>query len=197
MKKIKIFLASSNELKKDRDQFEIQIYRKCKQWIDKNVFLHLEIWEDLSAKMSPTRSQDEYNKAIRDCDLFVLLAYTKVGMFTAEEFETAFGSFHAQQKPFIFTYFKKSPPKDKEDASLGQFKSKLKQLEHFYSSYKDDTALWNAFNKELDRLLLNDFKENVLPPHQTQEPTINITDSKNVNIGDVKIKEGGFRIGDN
>ena len=56
--------------------------------------------------MSQTRLQNEYNQRIRQCDLFVMLFFTKVGKYTAEEFETAFGQFKATNKPFIFTYFK-------------------------------------------------------------------------------------------
>ena len=37
MRKIKIFLASSNELKADREKFKIEIYRKCKTWFDRNL----------------------------------------------------------------------------------------------------------------------------------------------------------------
>ena len=155
MKTIKIFLASSNELKQDREKFEIEINRKNKLWLEKQVFLHLEIWEDLTERMSLTRSQDEYNQKIKEADLFVLLAYSKVGMFTEEEFETAFGSFQAKKKPFIFTYFKDIET-GKED-SLDIFKNKLKDLGHFYTSYSDFNDLWNKFNKELDRLLLDDF----------------------------------------
>ena len=76
MRKIKIFLASSNELKAEREKFEIEVYRKCKAWFDQGIFLHLDIWEDLSARMSGTRSQDEYNKKIEGADLFVLLGHT-------------------------------------------------------------------------------------------------------------------------
>ena len=43
MRKIKIFLASSNELKAEREKFEIEIYRKCKAWFDQDIFLHLDI----------------------------------------------------------------------------------------------------------------------------------------------------------
>jgi hypothetical protein len=46
MQKIKLFLASSSELKEDRDQFEIFIYRKCKAWFEQGIFLHLDVWED-------------------------------------------------------------------------------------------------------------------------------------------------------
>ena len=156
MKQIKIFLASSNELKDERDAFEREIYRKCKAWFTTGVFLYLDIWEDLSARMSLTRSQDEYNEKVKEADLFVLLAYSKVGMYTAEEFETAFGTFQSMQKPFIFTYFKDTD--STVDPSLDKFKDKLKALGHFYSHYSNFDHLWTQFNKELDRLLLDDFE---------------------------------------
>lgn len=158
MKKIKIFLASSNELKSTREKFEKEIGRKSKLWIDKDISIHLEIWEDLSARMSSTRSQDEYNQKIRESDLFVLLAYSKVGMYTEEEFETAFGSFQKTKTPFIFTYFENIETGIED--SLNGFKNKLKELGHFYSTYSNFDNLWNQFNKELDRLLLTNFKIN-------------------------------------
>jgi hypothetical protein len=158
IRKIKIFLASSNELALEREQFEREVYRKCKMWIDNEIFLHLDIWEDISAKMSKTRSQDEYNKYISECDLFVLLAHTKVGIYSAEEFEEAFGKFKSTDKPFIFTYFKKS--NKVVEPTLNLFKSKLQSLEHFYSSFTDSDNLWNQFNKELDRLKADEFTTN-------------------------------------
>ncbi len=155
MKRIKIFLASSIELKSEREQFEIEIYRKCKAWFEQQVFLHLEIWEDLSAFFSKTRSQDEYNATIKDCDIFVLLVYTKLGGYSEEEFETAVGAFKTTNKPFILTYFKNC---DQAETSVTAFKNQLQQLEHFYCPYADFNDLWKQFNKELDRLLLNNFE---------------------------------------
>ncbi len=157
MKKVRIFLASSKELQAERERFEIEIYRKCKQWIDKDIFLHLDIWEDMSARMSLTGSQSEYNKFVKGADLFVFMAYSKVGMYTGEEFEQAFGQFTSTQKPFIFTYFK-TPPDHAED-SLAHFRDKLKDLKHFYANFNDSNDLWNQFNKELDRLEMAEFKE--------------------------------------
>lgn len=157
-KKIKIFLASSKELLVDRERFEQEVYRKCKMWVGKGVFLHLDIWEDLSSRMSGTRSQDEYNKLVGDCVLFVLLAHTKVGIYTAEEFEKAFGVFKATQKPFIFTYFKE--PTSIAEPSLQEFKDRLQVLGHFYDTFSNTDDLWNRFNKELDRLLLDGFARN-------------------------------------
>ena len=156
MKKITLFLASSAELKPEREHFEIEIYRKCKVWFDRGLFLHLDIWEDLSARMAADGSQSEYNKKVQAADLFILLVYSKVGMYTSEEFEKAFGQFKATQKPFIFTYFK-TPDGIVTDPSLAEFHQKLKDLKHFYCPFKDAYDLWNQFNKELERLEADEF----------------------------------------
>ena len=65
LKSIKIFLASSSELEVDREQFEIFINRRNKDYIRKGIFLELVIWEDFLDAMAQTRLQDEYNKAIQ------------------------------------------------------------------------------------------------------------------------------------
>ena len=86
------------------------------------------------------------------------MAYSKVGMYTAEEFDQAFGTFKNSRKPFIFTYFKKADSKTHD--SLQKFKEKLSSLGHFYSNYNSFNDLWTQFNKELDRLETAGFKIN-------------------------------------
>ena len=130
MKKIKILLASSNERKRGREQFEIEIYRKCKVWFNKDVFQNLEIWEDMSVRMSLTSSQSKYDKFVREADPFTFFAFSKVGMYIKEEYEHAFGQFKSKSQPFIFTYFK-TPPENTVD-SLADFKNKLSQLKDFF-----------------------------------------------------------------
>lgn len=180
MRLIKIFIASSNELIRDREQFEREIYRKCKAWFGKSLFLHLDIWEDLTTRMSNESSQAEYNKKVKEADLFVLLAYSKVGMYTAEEFDTAFGAFKSKQKPFIFTYFKEI--NSDVDPSLSNFKEKLNMIGHFYSKYTEFDNLWSQFNKELDRLLLADFNEFLPDSPNAGNITINQQAEKIYNI---------------
>ena len=84
------------------------------------------------------------------------MAYSKVGIYTAEEFAQAYELFKKNKKLRIFTYFKNIDTK-KED-SLDKFKKELEDLEHFYAAYSDFNHLWLQFNKELDRLLLEDFE---------------------------------------
>ncbi len=82
MKTIKIFLASSSELESDRKEFEIFINRKNKEYVKDSIFLELLLWEDFIDAISVTRLQDEYNKAVKGCDIFVSLFHTKVGKYT-------------------------------------------------------------------------------------------------------------------
>jgi hypothetical protein len=177
MKKITIFLASSNELKPERVRFELAIYRKCKAWFEKGIFLYLDIWEDGPTAMAATGTQNVYNALVKGADIFVLLVWNKLGVYSAEEFETAFGQFTSTQKPFIFTYFQ-TPPADAEE-SLHQFREKLGQLKHFYSDFTDSNDLWNQFNKELERLELADFAENRRET-TTGDSSANIVGDKNV-----------------
>jgi len=160
----KIFLASSSELEDDRREFEIFINRKNKDWVGKGIFLELIVWEDFLDAVSKTRLQDEYNQAIRECDVFVMLFCTKVGPYTEEEFETAFGQFQATHKPFIFTYFKDAEistgSADKRAlTSLWAFQEKLDALGHFYTVYKNIDELKFKFNQQLDKLATSGFIE--------------------------------------
>jgi hypothetical protein len=151
---IKIFLASSAELKDDRQQFEIFIYRENKKCIYKNIFLWLEIWEDFIDAMSATRLQDEYNKAVTDSDIFISLFHTKVGRYTEEEFLKAFGAFQKNDKPFIYTYFKTQPiDPDLIDSSLSHFKQRLQELGHYPTRYRDINDLKHQFGEQLVKII--------------------------------------------
>jgi hypothetical protein len=155
--RIKIFLASSSELEQDRREFEIQINRKNKLWNNRGVFLDLQMWEDFLDAVSRTRSQDEYNRAIKECDIFIMLAGTKIGKYTAEEFETAFAQFKATNKPLIYTYIKdveiSSVHANKDDLkTLWAFQEKLETLEHFWTPYPNADRLKNHFIQQLDKL---------------------------------------------
>ena len=158
-KKIKIFLASSSELENDRQEFEIFINRKNKQYINENnLFLELVIWEDFIDAMSATRLQDEYNKAVESCDIFVSLFHPKVGEYTEEEFAKALETFKANGKPLIYTYFKDEAVKmskiEEDDIlSLLTFKKRLKKLKHFYTNYADINDLKHKFSEQLIKIL--------------------------------------------
>ena len=62
-----------------------------------------------------------------------MLFASKVGIYSEEEFETAFGQFKSTNKPFIFTYFKDSKintggANKKNLMSLSAFQETLREL---------------------------------------------------------------------
>ena len=185
MKKYKIFLASSSELKSDRDQFEIFIGRKNIDWHDRGVFLELIVWENFLDAVAQTSLQEEYNKEIMKCDIFIMLFFTKVGKYTEEEFETAFGQFKATNKPLIFTYFKDAQIStgsiNRDMVSLLNFKEKLGQLGHYYTIYKNIEELQFKFNQQLDKLSASDF--------------IALKQNKDISHPNINIGSGGIHYG--
>lgn len=152
----KIFLASSEELRDDRIAFELMVGQLNQEWVLRDTFFQLVVWENFIDAMSKEGLQNEYNKAIRGCDIFVLLFFTKVGPYTEEEFEAAFGAFQTTNKPLIYTYFKDSVvlTGDIDDTivSLLKFKAKLKALNHYHTRYRGAEELKWLFSRQLDKL---------------------------------------------
>jgi hypothetical protein len=156
VKEIAIFLACSSELEEERSEFERFINRENKVLIKQGVFLDLEIWEDFIDSMSPTRLQDEYNKAVRASDIFVSLFFTKAGKYTVEEFDAAYGQFIKSGKPSVYVYVKDAPIntgaiKPEDMISLLNLKEKLKKLEHYPTEYKSIGDLKFHFKKQLEK----------------------------------------------
>ncbi len=156
--KVKVFLASSSELLEDRKEFEIFLGRRNKVWASRGITLELVAWDDFLDVMSKTRLQEEYNQVIKACDLFVMLFCTKVGPYTEEEFDTAFGHFQATDRPYILTYFKDDPTRrgqaSRQDmTSLWAFQDKLKTLGHFQTGYPNIEGLKLHFSEQLEKLV--------------------------------------------
>ena len=156
--KIKIFLASSNKLLEERRAFEIFISRLNHDYIKQGIYLELVIWENFLDAMSSSRLQDEYNKTIEKCDIFLMLFFSKVGKYTSEEFETAYKAFKLTGKPLIFTYLKDvinvSEASQDEKNSLLKFKKELSSLGHFYTTYNNPEALLLHFSNQLKKINL-------------------------------------------
>ncbi len=152
----RIFLASSSELSAERALFQLRIGSKNKLWHGDGIFLHVDVWEDFIDCLSRTRSQDEYNAAIRQADIFVLLVHTKLGKYSREEFEAAFAQFNTTGKPRIYIYFKQpahpaAPGPDYQ--TVRDLKAHLAQLDQFPPQpYEHVAEMLDHFNQQLDKL---------------------------------------------
>jgi hypothetical protein len=157
-RKISIFLASSSELKEDRDAFDLYFRQENDRLSKQGIYLEIQRWENFLDAMSEKCMQDDYNSAIRMSDIFVCLINTKAGGYTEQEFDAAYKAFSDSGKPLIYTFFKimdVSTDKSNRDnlISLWAFQDKLSGLGHFHTHYKSCEDLQLRFRRQLDKLL--------------------------------------------
>lgn len=179
LKVIKIFIASSNEMKEDREALIALISSLNNFYLDKGIFIKPYIWEDEDSKVNG-RKQDEYNQNIKDSDIFICLFWTKAGEYTVEEFKVATNQYSATKKPVIYVYMKDNSTVT-EKLSLTEFKEKLeKEMGHFPGRYThldtlkfDFLTKWIKFNPVLDFNAIS-VREETVYIHQTPT-TINVS----------------------
>ena len=154
---VRIFVASSAELAEHRDAFDLHVRQHNDRWVKRGLHLEPVRWEHFLDAMAQERLQDEYNRAIGGCDLFVMLFRTKVGLYTSEEFDKALVRFKQAGKPRIYTYFHDVAAKigslDRKDMqSVWHFQDRLKELSHFQTVYETTEGLLLHFGEQLETL---------------------------------------------
>lgn len=168
IRKIKLFLASSNELIDEREKIELGLSRKSKSLLEKGFLIELLIWEDGKHIGKSIRSQDNYNIEICECDVFAMMFFSKVGKYSSEEFELAYSLFEDKATPRICVFQKDIdlPKKlNKEDAiSRYDFLERLKIIEHFPILFENSDRLINELEDIIDKLLQDkDFVKQLKP----------------------------------
>lgn len=109
MKKLKIFLASSEELKEERKELADLVSNLNHILSRRDIFVDLVKWEYLDASMGELHKQEEYNAELRDCELCIVLYWTRFGMYTKTELDTAYSELKSGHNPRkLYVYFKVS-----------------------------------------------------------------------------------------
>ena len=156
---IKLFVASSSELEKERKKIEEALGRKNDSLRKRGFIVKLSIWEDAKYIGKSLRSQDNYSLEIEECNLFCMLFYSKVGKYSLEEFELAKSLFDKEQMPRICIFQKDIDlPKDqsrRDSTSRFNFIDKITELEHFPMLYKNKDQLVNELEDIIDKVLLD------------------------------------------
>lgn len=142
MKEIKVFLASSEELKYDRLAFSDLIRKLDNIYEKRGIRIKLFQWEDFDAAYNDKRKQDEYNEYVKQSDLFLALFRTKAGKFTVEEFELARDEHREKGSPKPHVYCRDLEQGETEDKTLTEFKQRLlDEMGHFFARYKNEDGL--------------------------------------------------------
>ena len=139
-KTIKVFIASSEELKEERNELLAIEKRINKNLEQHGVKIEIVEWEFTDPAMSETCKQDDYNTELRSCDICCVICWQKFGKYTAEEFKTAReikmngGPLHK-----IYIFFKEPGEytdelkafKDDIEKNYGHFPSRFETLDNF------------------------------------------------------------------
>jgi len=144
MKTIKIFIASSNELEKER-LLMASLANELSTRLEKVGIQVIAVeWESLDASMGEDHKQEEYNEKLRECDMCMVLYWTKFGMYTKTELDTAYKEKIEGNNPQkVWVYFKEvDDPSSMPTEELKQFRDSFPtKYGHFYTPFANFDTL--------------------------------------------------------
>ena len=144
MKTIKIFIASSNELEKER-LLMASLANDLSTKLEKVGIQVIAVeWENLDASMGAPHKQEEYNEKLRECDMCMVLYWTKFGMYTKTELDTAYNEKITGKNPQkLWVYFKEiDDPSKQPTEELKEFRDSFPtKYGHFYTPFANFDTL--------------------------------------------------------
>lgn len=140
MKTVKVFIASSEELHLERLEFTDMIQQLNKALKPRGIEIEPVKWEYLDSSMNEERKQTEYNNALKECELCLVMYWTRFGEYTEEELTTAWECLKAGNNPKkLYVYFKEPCNESQE---LRDFKdSFVTRYGHFYCKFENVDTL--------------------------------------------------------
>ncbi len=162
LKTYRIFLASSSELAYERSLVTGIVADFKAKRPDLHCDFEVVKWENFASSYEDARKQDAYNEAIKSSDVFLMLYWTKVGMYTQEEFEVAIETQKIKAKPYLFL-LKKSDGTSVED-SVKQFEDKVPHGNgKFSGTFATEKELRGDIEDELNKLFKDGFLKSGQP----------------------------------
>ena len=155
MKNITVFLASSDELKNDRNSFHSLVASLDEIFEPRGYRIRCRRWEDFSAFCTGSRTQDDYNRIVRASEICICMFHRKAGEYTIEEFNQALDEYvKSQSHPKTFVYIRALIEGEMEDEALKRFKEDLfDRVGHYWCNYATDDAMKLHFVMQLERII--------------------------------------------
>lgn len=158
MKPIKIFLASSLELRAERELMA-SLANSLNTVLESQGYQVIIVeWENLDASMTSQHKQEDYNDKLRECDMCIALYWTKFGMYTKIELDTAYERLKAGENPKkLYVYFKDA---DELSVELREFRDTFHiNYGHFYTPFANFDTLKAHFLLQFMEYLSQFYKE--------------------------------------
>ena len=152
---IKIFVASSSELKDEREALAGPVLRLNRWLVDRGEEERVakEAWEYMDSSMGVDHKQEEYNRALRDCDAAVGLCWRKFGQYTERELTVAREEIRARRRVRRLEVWFKEAEDAQVSAELVSFRGRLlrewRVREKSFASMDELRALFTEMALEL------------------------------------------------
>ncbi|MCH5229229.1 MAG: tetratricopeptide repeat protein [Muribaculaceae bacterium] len=147
MKRIKIFLASSEELRQER--LELADFVEHLNHTLENLDLSVQLvkWEYLDSSMGPQHKQEEYNEVLKDCEMCIVIYWTKLGLYTKTELDAAFEALKSGKNPQkLYVYFKDIEGEETIADELREFRDSFpSKYGHFENRFRNIDTLKSQF----------------------------------------------------
>ncbi|MBR4871003.1 MAG: tetratricopeptide repeat protein [Alistipes sp.] len=152
MKTIKIFIASSDELRSEREKFDTLFAHLNNIFKKRDIQLEAVRWEFLDSSMGKEHKQEEYNREIKECDICVVMFWQRFGEYTNTELKVADTELREGRKPSRIYVFFKEPGDVAYDLQL--FKDAFeREYGHFYCKFDCIDKLQLDFVLQLEHFL--------------------------------------------
>lgn len=142
MKDIRIFIASSKELERERNYLAYLVLAKTEEFERRGFRVRLSKWEYVDPKMTSARTEDRYLDEMYNCDAAMIIFKNIAGMYTQEEMAKALatvkaGTARLKVHRILFS----------EEGVLDSDAAKLRETmsEGSYETYKDVSELRDKF----------------------------------------------------
>ena len=109
MKTIKVFIASSSELKSERNELSDLFLDLNDILEERGIKLRSVQWEFKDSSMGEKRKEDEYIEELQLCDICIVLFWNILGEYTVEEMNVAVKELNAGRLPQRVAILYKEP----------------------------------------------------------------------------------------
>lgn len=161
MRTIRVFIASSEELKQERLEIADVINNLNQALSPRDIEIRPVKWEYLDASMGIKHKQEEYNDALRKCDICIVLYWTKFGDYTETELNTAYQELCAGRNPKkLYVYFKDS---DSISPQLKEFKDSFtSRYGHFFCRFANSDTMNLNFVLQVESFINKEYSEKIV-----------------------------------
>ena len=151
MTEIKVFIAGSKSLTRERDAIRsvLQILSNSNT---KKLLIRTYTYEEFDTSLSLEGRQKEYNRFImNEADYVIFVLDGTIGGITLEEFDVAWKTFTSKKRPGIYVYHKPTATISKE---IQKVIDKINQCGQYYTEYSNIENLKLKVENSFHRIIL-------------------------------------------